>query len=533
MGFKRPFDGEGFLDIPFKQARQVDYSNQLSQFAESVACDNPPQRPDFSERREGCWVKYQRHETFENYKANILEDEKINSLDLSKDSDTSAPLSLTTSNFSEEDVGYRAAASLSLSPEYGEFQFPQKLPFQSNVCPSYWDRFPRKPVPLGPNHQASIPPCSRHEENFNTDGSSWLADSDCKAYDGDAKKLLGTCIIPMPDTEVSMNDGYVVGGGRTDCDCRDEGSTRCVSQHVKESREKLKKSLGYERFMDLGFDDMGEDVMNKWSEEEEHIFHAVVYSNPMSLGQNFWNHLEQVFPFRSTKEIVSYYFNVFMLQRRAAQNRSIMLNVDSDDDEFHGISRTSREIQVSKDDRDSDLVCSDEPYDRADNRRYLSEDEDEEEDDNDGSDDDSDGGDGDTTGEDSGIDYFTETPDFQSYSFRRFDAYNDMERDAASVGKDFIVQDDSCISFEFEADKMDSCPVDAHANNHGNNTASKLDGSGNEASHGYLLDLSDAKLWDARCTSPITSVDLLPTCNIIEEIFGKEPAIRSDHGGIS
>lgn len=34
MGFKRPFDCEDFQELPFKQARQVDYSNKMTQFAD-------------------------------------------------------------------------------------------------------------------------------------------------------------------------------------------------------------------------------------------------------------------------------------------------------------------------------------------------------------------------------------------------------------------------------------------------------------------------------------------------------------------
>ncbi|CAI9281484.1 unnamed protein product [Lactuca saligna] len=81
---------------------------------------------------------------------------------------------------------------------------------------------------------------------------------------------------------------------------------------------------------------MGESVANKWSEEDEHLFHEVVYSNPVSFGKNFWNHLSEVFPSRSNHEIVGYYFNVFMLRIRAEQNRFDPMNADSDDDEWQG-----------------------------------------------------------------------------------------------------------------------------------------------------------------------------------------------------
>ena len=43
-----------------------------------------------------------------------------------------------------------------------------------------------------------------------------------------------------------------------------------------------------------------------------------------------------VFPSRTKKDIVSYYFNVFMLKVRAEQNRLDPRNIDSDDDEWQG-----------------------------------------------------------------------------------------------------------------------------------------------------------------------------------------------------
>ncbi|KAM0063737.1 putative SANT/Myb domain-containing protein [Helianthus debilis subsp. tardiflorus] len=85
--------------------------------------------------------------------------------------------------------------------------------------------------------------------------------------------------------------------------------------------------------MDLGFGDMGEVVAEKWTEDNEQLFDEIVYSNHVSSGRNFWNHLAVEFPSRSNQEIVSYYFNVFMLRRRTEQNRLDPTSADSDDDE--------------------------------------------------------------------------------------------------------------------------------------------------------------------------------------------------------
>ncbi|KAG6763980.1 hypothetical protein POTOM_031430 [Populus tomentosa] len=523
MGFKRPFDDEEFQDFPFKQARQVECCNKLTQLSETGAHCNVPKKPDVADGYGSNFFKTQWHETFEN--------DFIEVSNFAKDSDSSAPLSLVTSSSSDEDFGSWPAAYSSLSSEYFEVEFPQKTSKPlADVYSSYLDEFPRKQVPLGPNHQASIPLWDRHmkkdklADSFNTNGSS-LSESDHHIYNDNEEKLVGTCIIPMPDTKPCLSTRYEAACGRIDCGCLDEGSVRCVRQHILEAREELLKSTGHENFVNLGFYDMGEEVSCKWAKEEERVFHEVVYSRPGSLGQNFWKHLAQVFPDRTTKEIVSYYFNVFMLRKRAAQNRSNLLDIDSDDDELPPINRGSY-IQVLEEDADSDLESPIDQYVHADLGGDILED-----DINDDSDDDAGGasdevgdGSGDITGEDSGIDYASETPDMNSID----PAIKHMDDNAGQDGVDFIVQDDSCMSFEFQSDKVDSCgPVDTRAALHVNRSdyskclPSKVDGCGDDEDQVYLLDLCDAKDWDARYFSPIRGVDLLPTSNIIEEIFGQ------------
>ncbi|KAF2294990.1 hypothetical protein GH714_029995 [Hevea brasiliensis] len=495
MGFKRPFDSEEFQELPCKQARQVDYSNKLTQFANLYKTTS--QGLDGTDDYEGSIVKSQQHDTFENN--GVTADPSF-----AKDVEVSAPLPLVTSSSGDEDgyrvaaedVGYRVAAYSSHSPEHSEFGFPQRfVPFE-NAYSSYLDRSPRRQVPLGPDHQASIPMWGGHEKKYpleqvdsvDPNNFSSLSGSDL-IYDDNEEKLMGACIIPMPDIESSADNSNEAGRGRTDCSCLDEGSIRCVRQHIMEAQQKLRKSLGHEKLMNLGLYDIGEEVTHKWSEDEQRLFHAVVFSNPASLGQNFWNYLSQVFPYRSTKEIVSYYFNVFMLRRRAAQNRSNLLEIDSDDDELHEINRGPFEVRVSDED---------------------------------------DGGD--ATGEDSGVDYVSEAHDLNSFDGSRLDAVvKHVDNNAGSSGEDFTVQDDSCMSFEFQADKFESCdPVDT-------GVALQLSGvKGDDreclpsnrdeysvvADQLYLTDHCDAKPWDAHYTVPMKGVDLLPTCNIIEEIFG-------------
>ncbi|KAJ9549219.1 hypothetical protein OSB04_021762 [Centaurea solstitialis] len=176
---------------------------------------------------------------------------------------------------------------------------------------------------------------------------------------GGMERFLGVVVIPMPDSNSdSLTEDDEASDSRKDCECLDGGSIRCVRQHVKESRLKLRESLGVQKFVDLGMLNMGQEVACRWTEEEERIFHDVVYLNPASLGRMFWNQLSITFPSRTKKEIVSYYFNVFILHRRAVQNRSRLLEIDSDDDEWRGsyggTSRVGIEDGVDDNQKDND-----------------------------------------------------------------------------------------------------------------------------------------------------------------------------------
>ncbi|KAJ8775246.1 hypothetical protein K2173_020250 [Erythroxylum novogranatense] len=198
-----------------------------------------------------------------------------------------------------------------------------------------------KPVSIGVEHQAEIPEwnsadmdSSKHLSESTSQGS--LTQSFSLRFtdsDGYEDRLMGTCVVPMPQLEVSASSYFE--GANSECMCLDRGSIRCVRQHIVEARQKLIEDLGEQTFRALGFCEMGdEEIANRWAEDEQQAFYEVVMSNPVSLGKNFWNHLSATFPSRSKSELVSFYFNVFVLQKRAEQNRFHTPNVDSDDDEW-------------------------------------------------------------------------------------------------------------------------------------------------------------------------------------------------------
>ncbi|XP_010495638.1 PREDICTED: uncharacterized protein LOC104772754 [Camelina sativa] len=288
---------------------------------------------------------------------------------------------------------------------------------------------PRKQVPVGPDYQAVIPECVKEEASHQS-----------------GQAVTGKCVIPMPDCETEI---CKIGKGRKECICLDKGSTRCVQQHIMENREDLFETIGYDRCLDLGLCEMGEEVAGKLTEDEEDLFHEVVYSNPVSLDRDFWKHLKSAFPSRTMKEIVSYYFNVFILRRRAIQNRSKSLDADSDDDEW--------EVE----------------YDNT--------------------------------------FYGAETPSDDK-------AEKSLSRDEEEEEEEVNVNADSNMSFEYQSNVIYSrCPVrnreESNIGNYWRHCNDLVDNS-------YSFDPCDSILPDHCWTK---NIDLLPTSNIIDEIFGQDP----------
>lgn len=82
------------------------------------------------------------------------------------------------------------------------------------------------------------------------------------------------------------------------------------------------------------FDRMGEEVALSWNKEDEAKFQDIVKNNQLSMGgKSFWDELFKVFSRKGREALVSYYFNAFLLRRRADQNRTRTSKFDSDDDE--------------------------------------------------------------------------------------------------------------------------------------------------------------------------------------------------------
>ncbi|MBA0704414.1 hypothetical protein Golax_016672 [Gossypium laxum] len=169
-------------------------------------------------------------------------------------------------------------------------------------------------VPIGPQFQFEVP--------------VWTG-----VASGSDAKWLGTRFWPLEKKENRfLIERDRIGKGRQDlCGCQVQGSVQCVKFHVAEKRSKLKLELG-PAFKKLKFDKMGEDVASAWKEGEQKMFSNIVKSNPSSQQKCFWDEICKHFRNKSREELVCYYYNVFLLQRRAYQNRVTPSNIDSDDE---------------------------------------------------------------------------------------------------------------------------------------------------------------------------------------------------------
>lgn len=182
------------------------------------------------------------------------------------------------------------------------------------------DQQERDTIPVGRRFQAQVPEWT---------GKPVISD------DPETLKWLGTRIWPLENEEKreSFNNDRPIGQGRKDnCGCDKPGLVDCVRFHIAEKRLQLKRELG-SAFYSWGFHKMGEEVALSWTEEEERKFKSIVSLNPPSLDKNYWDHLYINFPSKGRKNLVSYYFNVFLLWRRSYQNRVTPNNIDSDDEE--------------------------------------------------------------------------------------------------------------------------------------------------------------------------------------------------------
>jgi len=392
----------------------------------------------------------------------------------------------------------------------------------------------RKTVPIGPNYQAELPECASGKKMSAVDDCADVSSSShiCDRSEADSDKWIGNCVIPMP-CSVELSSVLKPVCCKEDCSCVDADSIECVRKHVKEGRGRLMGALGPNTFKELGFFDMGEEVALRWTEAEQHLFQDVVSLNPASLGRNFWDELLLAFPFKTSKELVSYYFNVFMLRKRAEQNRFDPINVDSDNDEWAGSDEDEFAV-TEKGDNDFPIESLTDQDDGACNHVSLNENLHEES---------------------------SEEDELDCSSAERKESYcadgdamvsglpvlsfMDHNEEAAMFGTG-DAQDDSCTSFEaHHVGVADGTPIDIGGDHYGDDDFGGVadhgyfgghcdlkawdigrdhygdDDFGGVADHGYFGVHCDPKAWDIGFSSVWEKDEFLSKNNVIEEIFGK------------
>ncbi|KAL2342737.1 hypothetical protein Fmac_004022 [Flemingia macrophylla] len=170
-------------------------------------------------------------------------------------------------------------------------------------------------------------------------------------------KWLGTLTWPLKH-DSGRTTKTDLGKGRHKCSCEFHGSVPCVRFHIAENRMNLKLDLG-SVFYQWGFDGMGEEVSFQWTTEEKKKFKDIMSSNVPPQNKCFWSNPSKYLPNKTRKNLVSYYFNVFLIHLRSYQNRVTPKNVDSDDDEGQfGSVGDSFGMEAVKGPGDTILECS-------------------------------------------------------------------------------------------------------------------------------------------------------------------------------
>ncbi|CAI9761857.1 unnamed protein product [Fraxinus pennsylvanica] len=182
----------------------------------------------------------------------------------------------------------------------------------------------QKVVPVGPRFQADVP-------KWNGSVEKGVLNPRMVKKIFQNSRWLGTQFWPIKDGPVETR-GRMNGKGRpASCSCMTLGSVDCIRRHIPERKHLLQRELG-PAFFGWKFDEMGEQVSKSWTLKEQQKFELLVMK-PLPNGKSFLKQASKYFPTKSKETIISYYFNVVILQRLSRQTRSPLKEVDSDDDE--------------------------------------------------------------------------------------------------------------------------------------------------------------------------------------------------------
>ncbi|XP_057808077.1 uncharacterized protein LOC131022583 [Salvia miltiorrhiza] len=187
------------------------------------------------------------------------------------------------------------------------------------------DHLQRKAIPVGPRFQTDVP-----EWDDTVDRSILISSYNS---DSDNLKWLGSQVWPTENGNIKSTVRRIGKGRHNSCSCASRASTDCIKRHVLEERLLLQRNLG-PAFSSWKFDEMGEQVSESWSLKEQQTYESLMKKRPSANGKSFWMRTLKCFPRKSKKDIVNYYFNVYIPHRMSLHRTSPTIKqVDTDDED--------------------------------------------------------------------------------------------------------------------------------------------------------------------------------------------------------
>ncbi|EPS65435.1 hypothetical protein M569_09345 [Genlisea aurea] len=193
-----------------------------------------------------------------------------------------------------------------------------------------------KAIPFGPRFQADIPELGGSPEDTELRITSYIADPD-------NAKWLGATIWPNKSRKEKKNSTEIGKGRPETCSCKSPGSPdSCIRLHVRQATRRLHADLGH-IFYIWKFHEMGEkQVADSWSAKDQRAFDDILRkrsppssSSPSRGVEEEWTRRAHMhFLNKSRRDVVSYYFNVYVLRRmRQNAGSSSKVEFDTDDDD--------------------------------------------------------------------------------------------------------------------------------------------------------------------------------------------------------
>ncbi|KAJ3668891.1 hypothetical protein LUZ60_010841 [Juncus effusus] len=178
----------------------------------------------------------------------------------------------------------------------------------------------RKRIGIGRLFQAQIP---SHSSPLSL--SSYNSDPNLTKY-------LGTPTWPVNSKTPTKNSKLRKS---EKCNCVEPGSVECVRRHVDQARTKLRSELG-PAFYSWGFDSMGDYMSNAFLTRQEQLGFEKMESENSKKG--FWRRMGEGMEMKR-RDLVWYYFNVYLLRRVARMSRNrpgIEIDSCDEDDDVMG-----------------------------------------------------------------------------------------------------------------------------------------------------------------------------------------------------